>query len=234
MKIIRLLTILLCLSAWNLTAQTRNCDLSLNIVSPTNNFVVPFGDTVVVFISIKNNGPDSILVSDTIGHQLVGEPYTIITLDSIIAPGDSIIVKSLTGFAASNQTLNDTNSFCLKLVPSSTFNDTNNTNNESCLTVIFLGSNSTSIGQIDRNKIALQIFPNPVANRLNLAFSMPQSERVEIAVTDILGREVRTLHKGYLKEGSQEMSFANNLKAGIYWLKISSNHVNVVEKMIVR
>lgn len=68
-----------------------------------------------------------------------------------------------------------------------------------------------------------QAYPNPFNPTTSFSLSLAASQNVEVAVFDLLGREVMTLHRGFL-EGGQAHVFnidASSLTTGMYVVKAS-------------
>lgn len=56
-------------------------------------------------------------------------------------------------------------------------------------------------------KLQLQLFPNPTLQQIQIRFDLKESGNISLQVLDMLGRTVRTLYRGTLSEGMQEMQF---------------------------
>lgn len=84
-------------------------------------------------------------------------------------------------------------------------------------------------------KFALgQNYPNPFNPSTKIEFSLPGNGFVNLAIYDILGREVTTLVNEFKNAGSYLISFnASELPSGIYFYKINCGEYSMVKKMIV-
>ncbi len=67
-----------------------------------------------------------------------------------------------------------------------------------------------------------QNFPNPFNPMTNIAFSLPRTENVKVAIFDVKGRHVQTVHEGSLGAGEHAViwngtdSSGNNVPSGTY------------------
>ena len=60
-------------------------------------------------------------------------------------------------------------------------------------------------------------FPNPSSGAATIAVSVPEPQRVEVAVYDLLGRRVAVLHEGPLAVGTHALRWeAGALPSGVY------------------
>ena len=90
---------------------------------------------------------------------------------------------------------------------------------------------SSIISIIVKSNGHFSLFPNPVktGNTVKLDYTAATSDRVVLEVMDVLGRKVLTFNQG-VNVGGNTLSLATNgLKAGIYFLTVSSNN-QIVEK----
>jgi PKD repeat protein len=87
------------------------------------------------------------------------------------------------------------------------------------------------IGGIDH---ALQVVPNPVAGQAQLLYTMPQAGLVSMALLDVLGRELETIHQGMVPAGPQRMDLpVAALRSGMYFVRLSSIEGEQVVRFIV-
>jgi len=75
--------------------------------------------------------------------------------------------------------------------------------------------------------IGLTSFPNPFNPRMTLSFTLPEEQVVQVAVHDLAGRHVRTLHQGTLPAGEQRLTWEGTdatgraMSAGIYLVRVT-------------
>ncbi|MBU1698621.1 MAG: T9SS type A sorting domain-containing protein [Candidatus Eisenbacteria bacterium] len=79
--------------------------------------------------------------------------------------------------------------------------------------------------------------PNPSGDLSNLDFSLTQSDHVIVAVFDVQGRKIRTLHEGQLPQGAYSMPWdgtddqGNAVSDGIYFTRIETAEKTSVGKL---
>ena len=84
--------------------------------------------------------------------------------------------------------------------------------------------------------IAIQeVAPNPVRETGTLRFTVRESGDVSVALYDVLGREVKTLHRGRVSGGqAQQVPLdASALSSGLYFLRIEGNGFTRTERITV-
>jgi hypothetical protein len=76
--------------------------------------------------------------------------------------------------------------------------------------------------------------PNPFSRSTSIAFSLPKSGSVDLAVYDISGRKVATLAQGTMSAGSHDVSW-NGAKApaGVYLYRLSFEGKTLTNRMVV-
>ena len=81
-----------------------------------------------------------------------------------------------------------------------------------------------------------QNYPNPFNPTTTIAYSIPVSADVELAVYNILGQRVATLVSGFQVSGSYQVNFdATQLASGTYLYRIKAgNHVSVKRMVLVK
>jgi len=79
-----------------------------------------------------------------------------------------------------------------------------------------------------------RIYPNPFGRRSTIEFSLPETDFVEVAVYDLLGRRVERLFDGSLRGGVHEMTLdASSYAPGIYFLRLRSSAAVVTGKLMI-
>ena len=79
-----------------------------------------------------------------------------------------------------------------------------------------------------------QNYPNPFNPSTKIRFSLPQANRVKIAVYDILGREVTSLLNQFVNAGAYELTFdAAGMPSGVYLYSIQAGSFSEVKKMML-
>lgn len=79
-----------------------------------------------------------------------------------------------------------------------------------------------------------QNYPNPFNPATKIAFDLPKSEHVTLAVYNLLGRKVETLVDQRMAPGAYEVTFdAAKLPSGIYYYSIEAGGFKTTKKMVL-
>jgi hypothetical protein len=79
-----------------------------------------------------------------------------------------------------------------------------------------------------------QNYPNPFNPSTNIEYSVNKKGYIKLSVFDISAKEIAVLFEGIKNEGSFNLKWnASNLSSGIYFLKLASESVQSVKKMIL-
>jgi hypothetical protein len=112
--------------------------------------------------------------------------------------------------------------------------------------VAFDGSN---FGDLERNEFAIgivsvdqieaytdmSIYPNPVTDKLNISFYMPDQNDVRVVVSDLVGKTIINKNEGVLNAGPQQFVLnTSRLTTGIYLVEISIGSTVYSQKVSVR
>lgn len=77
-------------------------------------------------------------------------------------------------------------------------------------------------------------FPNPTTGRATIRFALGDATDVELAVYDVLGREVATLVSGPMAAGAHEVRFdAGTLASGTYVYRLQAGNVVATKRLTV-
>jgi hypothetical protein len=88
--------------------------------------------------------------------------------------------------------------------------------------------------EVVQNFELMQNYPNPFNPSTRIAFNLPASERVQLKIFNVLGKEVTTLVNGMLEAGRYEFTFdASNLASGIYFYRIQAGSVKATKSMVL-
>jgi hypothetical protein len=91
-----------------------------------------------------------------------------------------------------------------------------------------MGTKNTPTG------LALAVSPNPTAGTATVRLESPVTERLTVAVYDVLGREVARLHDGAVEAGAVQFAFDGAaLPAGLYVIRAASEAGVVTERLTV-
>jgi hypothetical protein len=96
-----------------------------------------------------------------------------------------------------------------------------------------LGINPVTHG-IPRLYNLAQNYPNPFNPSTKISYEIPKSGIVRLVVTDVLGREVKTLVNEFKQAGSYSLEFnASNYASGVYFYTIKSGDYMDTKKMVL-
>jgi hypothetical protein len=94
--------------------------------------------------------------------------------------------------------------------------------------------NTTGIKDIDDPLTFVGLYPNPVNENTNLYFSLAKQSEIDISITDLLGRNIKTIsHKEYLAGFNSVPIDISGLGKGIYFVRTNSGNNSKVIKMEV-
>ncbi len=78
----------------------------------------------------------------------------------------------------------------------------------------------------------LSVYPNPFARSATVALSLETAAEVRVAVYDVLGREVATLHEGLLTAGTHRLRLSGaRLPAGVYLVRVEAEGLRFAERI---
>ncbi len=79
-----------------------------------------------------------------------------------------------------------------------------------------------------------QNYPNPFNPVTTIKFEVPKSQKIELKIYDILGREIKTLYNDFAPAGIITVNFnASTLASGVYFYKLATNDFTSIKKMIL-
>jgi hypothetical protein len=79
-----------------------------------------------------------------------------------------------------------------------------------------------------------QNYPNPFNPETNIKFAIPKNGFVNIAIFDMLGKELETLVNEQLAPGTYETNWnASNYPSGVYFYKLSAGDISETKKMLL-
>jgi len=83
-------------------------------------------------------------------------------------------------------------------------------------------------------RLEVEVFPNPFNRETNIKFFLPESDGVQLIISDLNGRILK-VKESDAQEGWQQTNFdAGNLPSGNYMLIVRSNGQQVVKQLVVQ
>lgn len=81
----------------------------------------------------------------------------------------------------------------------------------------------------------LTVYPNPFSNEAWVSFDMLKSDRVQISLIDVTGKQVMTRDLGQMATGTQEVNISGaNLPAGLYFLNVQVGTEQITRKVSIK
>lgn len=89
--------------------------------------------------------------------------------------------------------------------------------------------------QIAGNTAALrQNYPNPFASSTTFSYQIKETGNVNFSVFDLTGKEIKSINAGTKTPGEYKLEIqAQNLRTGIYYLRMTTNGSVITQKMVV-
>ena len=81
----------------------------------------------------------------------------------------------------------------------------------------------------------VKVYPNPVAEQLNLTYNVGKDSNVTIKIMDILGNEITTLLSQKMQAGEQTNTFNinNKLNSGFYFVRLIVGSETVIKRISI-
>lgn len=219
------------LSSTLLAQNVRRVDLSAEFIAPDSGSFYKLPNNVFVSIRVKNLGPDTLFLGDTLEHQLSlgGFPNVLKyhIFSSTFLPGDSFILEDSISFwkevdtfskggltslriftFALNKTIDEGNGTLLR-----SFGDPNNNNPRLRLNWKSEFSNIQNLGAS-----SLKVYPNPSQDNLNVSSDIPIKE---IKIYSLSGQLMQ--NNSYQRDDSKNRNIVllTNELHGFYILSIN-------------
>jgi hypothetical protein len=94
----------------------------------------------------------------------------------------------------------------------------------------------TSVGdKIAQQEDVLEVFPNPVQDKINLKLNIQTRARIRITLYNLTGNELCRLFEGVVTPGKFTLTdVVDNLSTGIYLIRLESNNAPPVTKKVLK
>ena len=81
----------------------------------------------------------------------------------------------------------------------------------------------------------VQVYPNPVTDKINLKYDLSRYSIVTIKIVDVLGNDIITIFNQRLEPGEQTYSYMlnNKLNRGFYFVRIYAGTESVIKRISV-
>jgi hypothetical protein len=89
------------------------------------------------------------------------------------------------------------------------------------------------LNNIESNIGILQVYPNPIIEQTVVSFSTQETQQIQIALIDFLGRTVQEVYSGK-HQGTQNYTFKPNVLKGIYLLRLTSENGTLNQSILVQ
>lgn len=212
-----------------------NCDLALDLTDASQaHSTMNIGDSLFVYLTISNYGPDNLDTTDFVYYGMNGLPpgVNLVAEDTgtsnkaYLHPEESFITLGVNFAYPETFSQNDTTvDYCLYLVypPGYFVADTNGANDTACLSITYKVSDNTAIENISSGNSSLfDVYPNPAMDYVDIkAVGNNVKNKAEGAlVYNIMGQVVK------------KFSFSNNMSethrldissipSGVYYISIT-------------
>ena len=90
-----------------------------------------------------------------------------------------------------------------------------------------------------KGKLALRVHPNPMNPKADISFTLAQASHVRVAIFDLSGRLVKTIHDGDLPAGANTVSWDGSAGSGVraasglYFVKVETATTHEVQRLTV-
>ena len=93
---------------------------------------------------------------------------------------------------------------------------------------------SMGINDVNASSLNFDVFPNPANDVFSITFETKEFTKSEITVSDLLGREIKTIMKDQLGAGSHEYNMnAGQFSKGIYLVRLKAGDITTVKKLVI-
>lgn len=88
---------------------------------------------------------------------------------------------------------------------------------------------------LTKSHVLSPAYPNPFNPRTQFTLALQQAQHVIVAVYDMLGRQVSTLHAGQMEAGvAHTLAFdAHGLSSGVYVIRVHAEHFEAVQRVML-
>ncbi len=92
--------------------------------------------------------------------------------------------------------------------------------------------NTTGINENNAVKL-FSVYPNPISNQSKINYNLKENSDVTISLIDINGKLIKVLADENQKAGSYSLQINNDLKSGVYFVKMNTGKAQFTERIVV-
>ncbi len=91
-------------------------------------------------------------------------------------------------------------------------------------------------GTFDLNgeQLSVKIFPNPIADAVNVVFDSNDAFEAQVVILDLLGRPILSKKTDILRGSNQVNLSVNNIPNGIYFVQLKNNHHTLFTEKVIK
>ncbi len=108
--------------------------------------------------------------------------------------------------------------------------------NDTSLTNITVSSNSTTLIKENELFSSLELYPNPIIDKVSLKFNLTKEAFVSVNLINPNGQKVASLSNGFRIAGEQQITFIidESLPKGIYFVQLVIENKSVMKEVLLR
>ncbi|TAE88793.1 MAG: T9SS C-terminal target domain-containing protein, partial [Bacteroidetes bacterium] len=92
----------------------------------------------------------------------------------------------------------------------------------------------TGVGENVKQDLSFNLFPNPMSEYANATFITKQNTTLNMYLTDLLGKKVKTVWNGNIEAGNHTIVVDKaNLNSGIYLIQVETPNGSFAHKLVV-
>ncbi|MFV1884104.1 MAG: lamin tail domain-containing protein [Balneola sp.] len=235
------------LSGWTLTdnngsgavftfssSHTINGNSFLTMANHRRSFRRLYGKNADAYVSLPalNNGGEALILKDASGNEIDAVGWEGGASAGLpVGWGSTSLPVASEGFTIYRSDLSvDTDTYADWVTSTNTGTPTTQSDGTFFAKVLpgDLETEEESLPEV----ITLANYPNPFNPTTNVQYTLPEAQRVYIAVYNMIGQEVAVLVDGFAEAGTHAVSFdASDLSSGMYIYQIRTSSLVITQKM---
>ncbi len=99
-----------------------------------------------------------------------------------------------------------------------------------------VNTKNTSVTILNNEKLGMKIFPNPATNQTTIEYNIPVADRVSLEIYDLAGKRIKSFINQIKNNGTYHFILntgTERLRAGMYFIKLTSGKKQVIEKVSI-